>query len=403
VSIKICMVTDTFWPRINGVSVSISTMTRALRTLGHEVTIVAPEYDHLPTRRGLVSGDDTPLEGVVRFPSHPLLFFPEDCVARYVGRQYRRQLDQIREIGFDIVHTHTPLALGILATYWQHKAPVPLVHTFHTLFQDFMPHYFPFRHMPPRAARTVARWFSVNAFHWYCNRCDCILAPSHQVAQVLESYYVRPPVEIVPSGIEIERFQRGQGAAIREAWGVGPEEKLLLFSGRVCFEKNVALLVQATAHVVRRDPTVKLAIVGQGPAEKALQKLTQQLDLASNVLFTGYQPYAEMANVYAAADLFVFSSQTETQGLVTVEAMASGTPVVAVRGPGTLDLLEGEVGGLLCDPDEQDMADKVLRLLDDPLIYAEKAAQARERAQQFSCLAMARRVSGIYQSLLARG
>jgi glycosyltransferase involved in cell wall biosynthesis len=397
------MVTDTFWPRINGVSVSISTLTRALRSLGHEVTIVAPEYDHLPTRRGLISGDSTPLEGVIRFPSHPLLFFPEDCTARYVGRRYRRQLDQVRAMGFDVVHTHTPLALGILATYWQHEQPVALVHTFHTLFQDFMPHYFPFRHMPPRAARALARWLSVNAFHWYCNRCDCIFAPSQQAAQVLHSYYVRPPVEVVPTGIEIERFRGGEGAALRAAWGIGAEEKLLLFGGRVCFEKNVALLVRTVAHVVRRAPSVKLAIVGQGPAEGALQTLTDQLGLAAHVVFAGYQPYAEMANVYAAADLFVFASQTETQGLVTVEAMASGTPVVAVRGPGTLDLLEGEVGGLLCNADEEDMADKILRLLGDPAIYATKAAQARARAEQFSCLATARRVSDIYQSLLSAG
>ena len=111
------MVTDTFWPRINGVSVSISTLTRALRTLGHEVYIAAPDYEYLPTRRHFVDGDRTPLDGVIRFPTHSVLFFPEDGMVRLLSRGYVSQKRQICDLGFDIVHTHTPLALQILAAW----------------------------------------------------------------------------------------------------------------------------------------------------------------------------------------------------------------------------------------------------------------------------------------------
>ncbi len=397
---RICMVTDTFWPRINGISVSVSALTRALRALGHEVYVAALDYEDLPTRKRFVDGDRTPLEGVIRFPAHSLLFFPEDGLVRFLSRAYVRQRARILALDVDVIHIHTPLTLGMSATYWHRRAPVPLVQPFHTLFEDFMPHYFPLRYLPATIRRGFAHWFSLNTFHWFCNRFDRVIAPSRQVADLLCSYYLRCPVDVIPTGIEIERFQSGDGERIRREWGVVPDEKVLLFTGRVCFEKNVPLLVRALAEILVHEPGARLAIVGQGPAEGALRKLAQELGVAHRGHLAGYRPYTEMADVYAAADLFLFASQTETQGLVTVEAMASGTPVVAVRGPGTLDVLEHEVGGLLCTPDPVDMAEKALRLLRDPALRARKAAEARARAQQFSSRAMARRVLEVYTSVL---
>ena len=118
---RICMVTDTFWPRINGVSSSVTTLTRALRALGHEVYIAAPDYSSLPGRKGFVDGTQEPLEGVIRFPTHPVLFFPEDGFVRFLGADYQQLTAQIRDLNLDIVHTHTPLVLGILSMYW-HRA-----------------------------------------------------------------------------------------------------------------------------------------------------------------------------------------------------------------------------------------------------------------------------------------
>jgi glycosyltransferase involved in cell wall biosynthesis len=394
------MVTDTFWPRINGISASISTLTRALRTLGHEVYIAAPDYQSLPTRRRFIDGDRSSPENVIRFPSHAVLFFPEDTMVRFMSPEYIRQQNRVRGLQFDIIHTHTPLVLGILAMYWHPLNRVPLIHTYHTLFEDFMPHYFPLVYLPPRVARPFAHWLSMNVFHWYCNNFDRVIAPSHQVADILCNYYLRCPVSVVPTGIEIERFQNGDGQRIRDEWQIAPQEKLLLFTGRVCHEKNVELLVRALVHILKGEPLARLAIVGQGPAETALKRLAAKLGIASRVHFAGYRPYNEMANIYAAGDLFLFASQTETQGLVTVEAMASGIPVVAVRGPGTLDVLKEETGGLLCEPNEVDLAEQVIRLLRDPTLYAQKAEEARQRSDDFSSLAMARRMLRVYESVL---
>ena len=159
--------------------------------------------------------------------------------------------------------------------------------------------------------------------------------------------------------------------------------------------------MHAMPHILRADARARLAIVGQGPAEGALRRLAAELGIEQRVHLTGYRPYAEMADIYAAADLFLLASQTETQGLVTVEAMASGTPVVAVRGPGTLDVLADEQGGLLCAPQAEDIAAKALDLLNDPAAYARKAAQARTRAEAFSARAMARRMVEVYESVLS--
>ncbi len=398
---KICMVTDTFWPRINGVSVSITTLTRALRALGQEVYIVAPDYSNLPSRRKFVSGDDDPVEGVIRFPAHSLLFFPEDCSVNVVSRSFIKHVKEIRKMGFDIIHTHTPLMLGIVSMYWKRGQGARLVHTFHTLFEEFIPCYYPFCYLPEKISRQFSHWFSTNAFHWYCNQFDYIIAPSQQVVDLLQGYYLTPPIDVIPTGIELEHLSGGDGARLRQEWRVEAGEKLLLFAGRVGFEKGIDLILRAMPHIHQHAPPARLVIVGEGPAEGTLRKIAAELGITPWVHFAGYRPYAEMADVYAAADLFLFSSQTESQGLVTIEAMASGTPVVAVRGPGTLDQLENEAGGLLSPPDEIAFAKQVVRLLTDDALYARKVSEARQRADDFTSLAMARRVLAVYESLLA--
>ncbi|MBN1933051.1 MAG: glycosyltransferase [Anaerolineae bacterium] len=399
---KICMVSDTFWPRINGVSVSVTTLTESLRALGQQVYIVAPDYTQLPGRRNFIAGSDADIDGVIRFPAHGLLFFPEDCSINIVGRDYLKHVQLIRRYNFDIVHTHTPLMLGIMAMYWNYgkRERSRLVHTFHTLFEDFIPCYFPFCYLPGWFSRRFARWFTMNAFHWYCNHFDQVIVPSQQVADLLRAYFVTPPVKVLPTGIRLEQFQNGNGARIRQAWGIGPDEKLLLFAGRVGFEKGIDLILKALPSIIERYEKARLVIVGQGPAESSLKKLIRELYLDPYVTFAGYQPHAEMAHIYAAADLFLLASQTETQGLVTVEAMAAGTPVVAVRGPGTLDLMQNDQGGLLSPPDPAEFANRVVQLLTDPVLYEQKSQQALRRAETMSSLSMARRMLQIYESLL---
>jgi len=399
---KICMVSDTFWPRINGVSVSIATLTEALRALGQEVYIVAPDYSRLPGRRNFVAGSDADLEGVIRFPAHGLLFFPEDGSINIVGHDYVKHVQLIRRYNFDIVHTHTPLMLGIMAMYWNYgkRERSRLVHTFHTLFEEFIPCYFPFCYLPGWFSRRFARWFTMNGMYWYCSHFDQIIAPSRQVADVIRAYHIKVPVEVIPTGIHLEQFRGGNGAAWRRRWGIENGKKLLLYAGRVGFEKDIDLILKAMPAIIERNAHVHLIIVGQGPAEGALRNLADELNITSYVTFAGYHPYDEMAHVYAAADLFLFASQSETQGLVTVEAMAAGKPVVAVRGPGTLDLLRDEQGGLLCPPDPAVFADHVVALLNDPVLYARKVQEAIRRADDLSALTMARRILRVYESLV---
>ncbi len=395
------MVTDTFWPRINGVSTSVSTLTHALRELGHEVYIVAPDYSRLPTRRTFIEGERVAADNVIRFPAHPLLFFPEDCSINLTSRDFWRKTVHLRRMEFDVIHTHTPLKLGIASMYWRRDRRATLIHTFHTLFEEFIPVYFPFCYLPRSFTRRFAHWFSLNALHWYCNHFDAIIAPSRQVAELLHTYQIRPPVHVIPTGIETDRFRRGDRSRLREEWGIAPEERVLLFAGRVGYEKGIDLILRSLPLIRERVPVARMVIVGRGPAEGALKKMARRLGIASWVRFTGYKPHAEMPDVYAAADLFLFASRTETQGLVTVEAMAAGRPVVAVAGPGTLDVLHGERGGLLCPPDQVAFANCVVRLLTDDALYARKVTEALRRAEEFSARNMARRVLALYES--ARG
>ncbi len=396
--VRICMVTDTFWPRINGVSTSVSTLTHALREIGHEVYIAAPDYSRLPTRRAFIAGERVSADNVIRFPAHPLLFFPEDCSINITSRDFWRKSVRLRQMEFDVIHTHTPLKLGIVSMYWRRGRRATLIHTFHTLFEEFIPVYFPFCYLPRPLTRRFARWFSLNALHWYCNHFDAVIAPSRQVADLLHTYQIRPPVHVIPTGIGNGRFVRGERSRRRKEGGIAPGERVLLFAGRVGHEKGIDLILEAIPPIRKRVPSARLVIVGQGPAEGPLKRMARRLGIAPWVHFVGYKPHAEMPDVYAAADLFLFASRTETQGLVTVEAMAAGKPVVAVIGPGTLDVLQGEQGGLLCPPDASAFARCVIKLLTDDALYAHKAAEAQRRAEAFSALSMARRVLALYES-----
>ncbi len=326
---KIALVTDTYFPRINGVSTSTRIFAEEFDKLGHEVHIYAPAFPNHIDEAGRIQ--------VHRFPSWYLFFDPEDRLGHPPGD--KKLIRQFLDAKFDVVHTQTPFTLGGPAVKWARRSGAKLVHTYHTLFAAYVEHYLWF--LPKR----LSVWYAKTASRRYCNSCDLVITPTAQMRDVLLSYGVKKTIEVVPTGIRLEKFYGKDPKRFRQLKGYKPEDKLLLFMGRVAEEKNVDFLLKVVYRLKDRIDRLKFLVAGEGAAKRRLQKMVVELGLEDLVLFAGYLDREDWRDCYAGADLFVLASVTETQGLVVSEAMAAGVPVVAVGEMGVKEVMASGKGG----------------------------------------------------------
>jgi glycosyltransferase involved in cell wall biosynthesis len=381
--LKILFVSDVYFPRVNGVSTSIRTFVYQLQELGHEVHLVAPDY-------GVATEDEA---WIRRIPARRIYFDPEDRLMKY-GLALD-QLMQLRSEQYDLVHIHTPFAAHYLGQKLAHLLNVPCVETYHTFFEDYLHHYLPW--MPRRTARGIARFVSRRQ----CNGVDAIVAPSQPMLDVLRSYGVKAKAEVIPTGLQAQSFAAADGAAFREKYQIPHDRPMALYVGRVAFEKNIDFLLRMASELREMQPDVLLVVAGEGPAEKSLHQLAIELNLQNNIRFIGYlDRNTELNACYKAADVFVFSSKSETQGLVLIEAMAQGTPVVAIAELGTKSILiEGE-GALIAPEDEVVFAEKVYRLLQDRKLRQQLSTKALAYVRQkWTSKAQAERLVDFYRAL----
>jgi glycosyltransferase involved in cell wall biosynthesis len=382
---KILFVSDVFFPRINGVSTSIDTFRREFRARGHTVHLIAPDY-YAP------SEDES---DILRVPSRYLPMDPEDRLMN--SRWARKHLGRLRSEFYDIVHIQTPFVAHYLGIDLAKKMRIPCVETYHTFFEEYLYHYIPF--MPKGLMRMAARRFSRHQG----NSLDGMVVPSHPMFNVLRDYGVTSPAEVIPTGLQLGSFTPGDRASFRDRYGIAQDRPMLLFVGRVAHEKNIGFLLKVLAHVRREIPDALFVIAGEGPARDTLEQETEKLGLTGNVMFIGYlDRHTELNDCYRAADIFVFSSRTETQGLVLLEAMAQEVPVVAIAEMGTRDVLcEGE-GVWIATEQVEDFADKVVRLLGDSNARAILGEAGREYALKWSASSMAERMLEFYRVVIER-
>ena len=380
------MISDVYFPRINGVSTSIQTFRRQLGLLGHDVLVIAPDYGF----------GEIGEPGLVRVPSRYLVLDPEDRMMR--TRRVRDLGPTLRERRFDLMHIQTPFVAHYAGVALADQLGLPCVETYHTFFEEYLFHYVPF--VPQAWMRALARRFS----RTQCNSLDAVVVPSRPMHAVLREYGVTVPLEIIPTGLELERFATGDGAAFRRKHGIAPDRPTLVHVGRVAFEKNIDFLLRMLVRVRDSVPDVLLVICGEGPSRTHLQALTARLGLASNVLFVGYLDRARgLLDCYRAGDVFVFASRTETQGLVLLEAMALGVPVVSTAVMGTKDILGPRCGALVALEDESDFAAKVVQILRSPSLRQQLSAEAGVYVQTWSAPRMTARMLEFYQRVVGQG
>ena len=379
---RVLMVSDVYSPRVNGVSTSIETFRRTLAGNGIEVRLVVPRY-----------GDEADEPGIVRVPGRPVPGDPEDRLVRWRA-MHREVLAAARDC--DLVHVQTPFVAHYAGLKAARKLGLPVLASYHTLFEEYLQHY---------AALLPAGWLKGQAraiSRRQCNALDAVVVPSQAMRERLESYGVRVPLHVVPTGIPTAQFAGGDGAAFRARHGIQPGRPVALFVGRVAHEKNIGFLLEALVHVRRQCPEVLLVVAGEGPARADLQATAGALGLADAARFIGYLDRRhELPDCYAAADVFAFASRTETQGLVLLEAMAAGLPVVALSAMGTAEILDGGRGSIVPPDCPQVFGETLAHILSHPAAWRHLGDDAAGYAREWSDVAMAGRMAELYRSMLS--
>jgi glycosyltransferase involved in cell wall biosynthesis len=374
---RIGLFTNNYRPLVNGLATSVETFARAFRRAGHEVTVVAPRYPGVPERE----------EGVlrvpgVRAPTHhayvlPLAWWPG--LARAVAA-----------LRLDLFHAQHPLLLGAAAARWARRSKKPLVFTYHT-------HYDRYAHYVPGPSRFVAHLATRQATA-FANRADLVIAPGPAVARALTAEGVRTRVAIVPTGVPLAPVPSGpRRAACRRSLGLEEGAPLCLGLGRLAKEKNQAFLLSAFARILRNLPGARLILVGEGDDRSRLERLARTLGIGDSVRFVGAVPHEAVGHYYLAADLFLFSSTSETQGIVVLEALAAGLPVVAVASDAAEDLLADGRAGVLTPEDATAFATSAVELWGQPERRRAMGEAGRRIAAAYAPDASAATLLGLYE------
>ena len=378
---KIGIVTECFDPTLNGVTVSIHSFEKILEKK-HEIFIIAPRTcDYQETQ-----------DNVFRYPS-VTWFGPNDYpIAFPIFAPGKTQ--KAKELGLDIIHSQHSLGmLGALGMRLAHNLDIPIVHTYHTLLTEYV-HW--------KLGAPIGRWFVKTRSTNYCNRCDQVVTPSNAMKEIILGYGVKTPIETIPTGIDLSEFQSPFNRdELFEKWRIPRDKKLLLYLSRVAKEKNIDFLLDSIKELNQKRQDFHLILVGGGKELAAYQKKVVQMGLDKIITFTDKQEKKLANRFFGAADIFVFPSISETQGIVISEAMAAGVPAVAVNKMGPTDIIKNDIDGYLCDLNLTDFTGKIERLLDDDALRIKMGSQAKENAKEFSKEACAIKMESLYERTIA--
>ncbi|QSP94867.1 glycosyltransferase [Marinobacter salinisoli] len=385
-SLRVAMFTNNYLPFIGGVPISIERLRRGLQEGGDQTLIVAPRYKDQPD----------PEAGVLRVPA--LLALGEKREFRIANLFLKRIRKGVRDFRPDIIHLHHPFWLGSLGLFLARSLKVPAIYTYHTRLE----HYAHFVPLPGALFRNL---ISHSLIRRFANKCDGIIVPTHSAEEYLRMIGVKSPTYVQPTGIEYQRFQEDcteQVSELRQKLQLS-DERVLISVSRLSNEKNIDFMIDAMSTLRKQtDRAFRLLIIGEGHQRERLQKKIRDLDLAAQVTLVGAIPPEQMPHWYHLGDAFVFASKSETQGMVILEAMAAGLPVVAVRSSGIDDVVRQGVNGFKTPENQELWIKQVRQLLEDDDLRNTLSEQALAFAKDFSIEQFAADVRHIYASALTQ-
>jgi glycosyltransferase involved in cell wall biosynthesis len=331
---RILMVTNTYTPHVGGVANSIVRFERCFRERGHRVMVIAPKFDDMPADE----------REVVRLPSIRHVNKSDFSLALAIPEMIGDRLD---EFDPQIVHSHHPYLLGVGALRIAAARNIPAVFTHHTLYEHYT-------HYVAGDSETFQR-LVIALSTGYANLCDEVIAPSKSVKRLIRMRGVRTPISVLPTGVDVQRFRKGDGRSLRRKLGVPEDAFVVGYVGRLAPEKNLGFLSESVGRFLREREEAHFVAVGHGSMEEEMRETFARLGVSERTHFAGSLTGEDLVNSYHALNLFAFASKSETQGMVLAEAMSAGLPVVALDAPAVGDIVTDRYNGRLVaaeDPEE---------------------------------------------------
>lgn len=378
---NIVLMSNTFTPHVGGVARSVEAFAKAYRDSGHRVLIIAPEFDKQPE-----------LEvDVIRVPA----------IQHFNGSDFSVVLplpgslsDSLEEFDPDIIHSQHPFLLGMTAFRLARIHSLPLVFTHHTLYEEYT-HYVP-------GDSPMLKRFIIELGTRYANLANLVFAPSESIRDILRKRGVTTPIQVIPTGVCVEKFANGKGTRFRKGKNIPDNIFVVGHMGRLAPEKNMEILSRAVVDFLKSHDDAVFLLVGSGPSRKTIAEIFANAGMTSRLYLCGVLEKAELADALTAMNVFAFTSTSETQGMVLTEAMAAGLPVVAFDAPGVREVLQDKVNGrLLLEksvPAFSAALDWVYQRSPDEIAAIITAARAT--ADTFSISASAGQALLAYESLL---
>ena len=387
---RIGIFTDTYPPFINGVSTSVAMLERALKKKGHQVYIVTVNPEDMSYK---YENNDH----VIRIPGIPIGIYDY----RLTGIYPIRALNKIKKWNLDVIHSHTEFGIGTFARFISKQYNIPLVHTYHTMYEDYIHYVTKGYFMGP--SRKIVEYLT----KFYCDQTATeLIVPTKKTYDLFkEKYKVDRNVHIVPTGIEIERFYKEKFNSkeldeLRKKLNLSKDDFVILFVGRLASEKSVDVLIDSHVGICKKYKCAKLLIVGDGPDIDKFKKQAQKLKISDNVIFTGKVPWKEVPKYYAISTVFSTASKSETQGLTVIEAMAASLPVVCVKDDSFEDTVIDGLNGYFFKNKKQYKI-QIETLIKDSNLVKKMGKQARINSELHSSKYFAERVLDVYKIAIA--
>jgi 1,2-diacylglycerol 3-alpha-glucosyltransferase len=380
---RIALFSECYSPVANGVVTSVATLRNELRLQGHRVFLFAPGT-HQP-------GDD---EDIYRLPELP---FPRHPY--HMARPFPRLHFDFAALGAEVIHCHHPFTVGRMGADIAHKHNLPLVYTAHSLYDSMA------QNAKSPLVRTMSEKAAIGVVKRFCSKADYVITPSRYTRDALKANGITNRFAVIPSGVTASSAPEGARERMREKLGVAPDCPLMLFIGRLGPEKHVDILINMVKLLQDRQLSgnrgrFKLALVGDGMSREELEQMGADLGISDRLIFLGERPHAEVGEFYAAADLFTFSSPSETQGLVLVEAMLAGLPCIAADYGGPREIVLQNETGIRVPLDPKAFALAAERLLLNPREAKRMGQSGMKRAERYSPQSMASAVLEVYESVI---
>lgn len=383
---RIGLFTDSYPPYINGVSTSVAMLKRSLEKKGHIVYVVT-------VGNNAVKYEYDEEERVVKVPGIPIGIYDYRISKIYP----LSMINTMKSWNLDVIHSHTEFGIGIFARLFAKQFNIPLVHTYHTLYEDYT-HYITHGYFD-KSSKKIVEYLT----KFYCDKtANELIVPTNKIYKLFkEKYEFTKNIHIIPTGIEVERFftenvDNQLTQSLCKKLGIEKRDFIITFVGRLAAEKNVEFLLKAQQKLIKNHNNIKLLIIGDGPDKKSYEELAKELKIDKKVIFNGKASWEEMPYYYHCADIFATASTTETQGLTVIEAMAAGKVPLCIKDESFLGTVTHELNGMIFNTEEE-YIEQVLTLYADSALRQKLGKQARIQAEHCSSASYAERVLEVYK------